>query len=90
MELFFSSPCFHFFLAVDRGHDGAVALEVDEAGYVVLCGEAFECVGFVLEDPLLDVAGHADVEHAALVGEDVDVVELRHWFSMRVAVESAQ
>ena len=54
-----------------------MAFEVDEV-------EAFEGVSFVLEDSRLDVAGHAGVEDAGLAGEDVDVVELRHSFSLRV------
>ena len=76
VDLFFSPPCFHFLFAADGGHDIAVTFEVDEVGHVVLCRKAFGCVSFVLEHAMLDVAGHADVEHTALAGEDVDVLDL--------------
>ena len=65
-----------------RGHDGSVAFEVNEIRDVVFRGEASECMSFVLENAMFDVAGHSDVEQAALAGEDVDVVNLGHFLSM--------
>ena len=61
-----------------------MAFETDEVGYIVFRGESFENVGFVLEDSLLDVAGHADVEDASLAGQNVDVVELGHDWRVRI------
>jgi hypothetical protein len=41
-------------------------------------------VGLVLENSLLNVAGHTDVEHAALAGEDVSVIDLGHIGSVSI------
>jgi|SRR5215469_5470550 len=82
LDLFFSTPGFHFFLAADGGHDVTMAFEIYEAGHVVFCSEPFERVSFVLEDSMLDVAGHSDVEDAALAGENIDVVDPGHFLIM--------
>lgn len=63
-----------------------MAFEIDQIRHVVLCSEAFEGVGFVLKDAVFDVAGHSDVEDAALAGENVDVIDLGHASRMSILV----
>ena len=77
-DLLFSATGFQLFFSTDRGHDKLVSFEVDERGDIVLGCESAESVGFVLEDTLLDVASHSDVEDASLAREDIDVVGLLH------------
>jgi hypothetical protein len=61
-----------------------VAFEVDEGGYVVLCGESGEGVSLVSEDSLLDVAGHPDIKHTPLAAQNVDVVSLGHLSRLQI------
>jgi hypothetical protein len=49
-------------------------LEVDQAGDTVLRGESARMSCAVLEEPAFEVVGDADVEPAAVAGEDVDGV----------------
>ena len=49
---------------------------LEEAGAVVGFGEAFEGAFFLLQDPDVDVAGHADVEGAGWAAHDVAVAGL--------------
>jgi len=78
LDFFFSALGFHFFFAADRGHYISMTFDVYEVGHIVFGSESFEGVGFVLEDAVLDVASHSDVEDAALAGKNVDVIELGH------------
>jgi hypothetical protein len=86
LDLFLSAPRLHFFLASDRGHHGTIPLEVDEAGCVVFGAESRDGVSFVLENALLDVAGHADVKDVALTRKNVDVINPGHRLRLRRAL----
>ncbi len=55
---------------------------VEKTFDVVLVGEAFEAMEFVLERAFLQVAGDAYVERAGETGHDVDIVGFAfawHW-----------
>jgi hypothetical protein len=61
---------------LDRGADIATALIIDEAVEVVFSSEAGEEFALVLKDAAHQVARHARVERARIVGHDVNVVRL--------------
>jgi len=52
-------------LADDGLADALELFPIDQAGCVVVIGEAFVLVGLVLEDTMAEVFGHPDVESAA-------------------------
>ena len=61
-------------LACERIVDLAAFLEINEISDVVVLGEAFHELAAMLEDASLKVIGHADVDRAGAVGQDVNVV----------------
>jgi len=52
--------------------------EIHEPVDLVIAGKAAKFPASVLKNPRCKVAGHADVQHSRLAGEDVNVIAVLH------------
>jgi len=69
-----AGPALHGFFSDDSIGDGVEMFEPDEAGDIVLSGEAFIAFCFMLMDALGDVVCDAKIERAVLsIAEQVDI-----------------
>lgn len=80
-DFLFSTPAFELFFAGDGVGWVGEGFVVHENVDVVAFGEAGDGFLFVFGVASAEVVGHADVEPAGMVGEDVDVVGVGgHWW----------
>jgi hypothetical protein len=76
-DFLFAPPAFELLLPFDSSGYLLICLKPDEAVTVVALRKTIMLAPFVLEDALLQVAGHADVERMAAACHDVSEVALR-------------
>ena len=77
----FPPPPLQLSLARQRPVHIIVGLPIKQSRHIVLRGESFEVVEFVLEDALMQVPAEADLERSGKAAHDVDTVVfsiLRH------------
>ena len=77
-DFFLAAPAFDFFLAGDGGLDVGEFFKVDQAENSIACGESWSESLAMLDHALFEAAGHAGVQIAGTVGEDVDAVGSGH------------
>ena len=71
-----AAPTLQLLLAVDCLGNFIERFKIEQPLNVVFFGEAFESMKFVLEDPLAEIVGHADVKRAGQAAHDVNGIEL--------------
>src|SRR5581483_5251006 len=77
-HLLSATPALQLLFPSDSVLDPGMLLVVNEAVDLVVAGKAANLFAAVLENSRCQVAGHADVQHPRLAGENVNVVAVLH------------
>ena len=75
-EFFVAAPAFDLFLAGDGSANILIALEIHQAGDVILGSEAWDEFGFVLKRAVGEIVCDAGVESSGGAGQDIYVVQV--------------